>query len=131
MQLLRIHLRESKGKCFLFSCWMGLVESSKFKSTKQAIIFSTWVPLKKEWIAIEFSFNSRTVIFDKLIFLTMAKRLTRGEKKILSAGDAWSLTRLAIQSLTMLNNTAEDCLSWAYDYRTDAGKCARANKTID
>lgn len=49
-----------------------------------------------------------------------------GERPMMSAGDAGNLTRLAIQSLNMLNDNADESMAWVNDYYTEAGKTDRA-----
>lgn len=46
-------------------------------------------------------------------------------QRLMSECEKGDLTRLAIQSLRMLNTEADKGLSWAYDYHTEAGIAER------
>ena len=50
-----------------------------------------------------------------------------GEQRLMSNDATCNLTRLAIQSLRMLNQQADDSLTWAFKYCTDEGKAQRAS----
>ena len=49
-------------------------------------------------------------------------RGTGGEKPLMSDGEKGDLTRLAIQSLRMLNDNADEGITWVFDHCTEAGK---------
>lgn len=53
---------------------------------------------------------------------------TTGGKPLMSNSEKGDLTRLAIQSLKMLNDEANDGLDWVYDNLTDKGKAERRGK---
>ncbi len=51
-----------------------------------------------------------------------------GEQKLMNNTAAGNLTRLAIQSLKLLNQQADDTLTWAYERSTKEGIASRTGK---
>lgn len=51
-----------------------------------------------------------------------------GGRRIMSACESGNLTRLAIQSLQLLSERAEEAITWAYDYKTPEGEAARSKR---
>ena len=55
-------------------------------------------------------------------------RVSGDETRLLNDCDIGNLMRLAIHSLSELNNSACDRLDWAYDNHTSEGKAKRAER---